>query len=148
MSIKKYKSEVIADLRELSQFRYFVDHAQEDIDFINASLDYAKSTRTDAMPISGGTNGRDERTTNLIFRKDCIELRRQLVTMRIERVEGALNELLPNEKRVVQCCYIDNISCAIERLSDELGYEQAQIYRIQDAALVKLARMLYGCAEV
>ena len=73
-----------------------------------------------------------------------LELRREEIAVWVALVEGALDGLDEEERLILDRFYIRPVRDRVDWLCQELGCEQAAVYRRKDKALRHFATVLYG----
>ncbi len=71
----------------------------------------------------------------------------ELAKCQCEAIDCGLACLSDEEQWVLRRFFIDREPGCAGLLCEELGYEQAQVYRVRERALQKLALALYGSVE-
>lgn len=72
---------------------------------------------------------------------------RAAVETEIRLIEKALSSLSDQERLVLERLYVFNQKSGLKRLGAELGYGQAQMYRIKREAIDKFTISMYGMLE-
>lgn len=143
-----YKDWTIPRLKELPQLEKALDNIPERIKVLEAEYTNIRAVRTDATPVHGGTNTREEMLIANIAEREELSARYDIAKRNVEQMRNALADLEPNERKALEMFYIHRCKNHVERLCAEFGYEKSQVYAIKDEALIKLAKILYGCAEL
>ena len=140
--------EVISDLKKLEARRAALTNIPEQIQILEDAYTALRAAKTDGDPVSGGTNNRENMLIDNIDKRQILKKNYEIIKAEVEFLERNLNALPKNEKLVLTRFFINREKYAADRLTEELGYEQAQIYRIRDAALRNLAIRIYGVVEI
>lgn len=144
-----YKDRLIPELKALQDKREALVNIPEKIRILEIRYGALRAAQTDAQPVSGSSISRRENDLLCnIAERDALKMDLEVTQREVDLMEEALHKLSEVEQRVLDYAYINRRKNYIERLCEELGYERTQIYRIQDAALIKLARKLYGKVEL
>ena len=138
----------IDDLREYGALKESLGTLPEEIRALEEDMQLVKGTRYDKTPVEGGAYGYEERLINYIDRKGRLEQNLGLAQARVERIERGLSVLTDNERLVLTRFYIRREPRYLDRLCGELGYEQAQVYRIKGTALRKFTLAMYGVRDI
>lgn len=138
----------IEDLREYRAVKESLDTLPEEIRVLEEDMQLVKGTRYDKTPVEGGASGYEERLINYIDRKGRLEQNLDLAHAKVERIERGLSVLTENERLVLTRFYIHREPRYLDRLCGELGYEQAQVYRIKGTALRKFTLAMYGIRDI
>lgn len=138
-----YKSWLIDDLRSLERLRASIPSMETELETIEA--EYAAIRATDYDKIPGGSGGgQEDHLLSAIARKDALRANLKATRAKVAHLEGLLEELPDDERRVLELMHIHRETHAVGRLCEELGYESAQIYRVKDRALLHLAQLRFG----
>lgn len=144
-----YKDRLIPELKALQDKREALVNIPEKIRILEIRYGALRAAQTDAQPVSGSSISRRENDLLCnIAERDALKMDLEVTQREVDLMEEALHKLSEVEQRVLDYAYINRRKNYIERLCEELGYERTQIYRIKDAALIKLARKLYGKVEL
>ena len=139
-----YRKWLIEDLQRLESDRFALSHIAAELETVKAEHAAIKATNYDQMPSGSGTNTQEEKMLTALAKKDELEANLEATRRRVESMDALLAALPADERRVIERMYIAKESHATERLSEELGYEIAQIYRIKNKALTNLAQLRHG----
>ena len=60
------------------------------------------------------------------------------------QVEAAMSVLTPEERRILDKCYVNRKRGAVDDLCGELGVEYSTVYRWRDRALRRFAKAMFG----
>lgn len=144
-----YKDRLIPELKTLQDKREALINIPEKIKILEMRYGALRAAQTDAQPVSGSSISRRENDLLCnIAERNALKLDLMIAQREVALMESALHSLSDVEQRVLDRVYINRRKNYIEQLCVELNYEVAQVYRIKDSALIKLARILYGRAEV
>ena len=141
-----YKSILENDLMKLNKWRFAVVQIQSELETLDAEYAAIKATNYDKMPGGSGDNFQEEKLVTAIALKDQKEAELKLNKMRVDDLERLLSQLTDDERRIIERMVINKEKYATDSLQQELGYEQAQIYRIKNRALMHLAQLRHGAA--
>lgn len=143
-----YKDRLIPELKTLQDKREALINIPEQIKILEMRYGALRAARTDAQPVSGDISRRENDLLCNIAERDTLKADLTATQREVDLMDGALSKLSEVEQRVIDYAYINRRKNYIEQLCEELGYERTQVYRIKDAALIKLARKLYGKVEL
>lgn len=135
---------VVPRLRGLQEQKAALDNIPEEIEILEAQYTAIRAVSTDAEPVAGGTNHREDALIANILRREELAANLEITRRQVEQTEKILGQLQPNERRVLERFYVTGERYCVDRLCEELGYERAQIYRIKDSAVVSFAKRLQG----
>lgn len=140
-----YKDRLIPELKALQDKREALVNIPEKIRILEMRYGALRAAQTDAQPVSGSSiSCRENDLLCNIAERDALKMDLEATQREVDLMEGALHKLSEVEQRVIDYAYINRRKGYIEQLSEELGYERAQIYNIRKNAMTKLARKLYG----
>lgn len=137
----------IEKLRDYSAKKAALESLPAEISRLEADYGRIRSAVTDATPIQGGGNMRED----LLLSNICLreELKQRLADTRewLATMDKALVELTDEERLVLGRFYISPHKGSVDRLCEELGIEKAGVYKRKDKAVRRFAVILYGCTE-
>jgi len=142
-----WKKEAEYDLRNYARRLESLSLTGERIRALKERMLSVKAGISDDTPVQGGGNRAQETLVNCIAEIERLELTRQAAARLVSLVEKGLEGLSEEERTVLDLFYIHRAKGHVERLSELLHVEQAQVYRIKDAALYKFTINLYGLPE-
>lgn len=116
----------------------------EEIDRLKADACALRGATTDATPVKGGGNRREEALINNLVERQELEWTLQQVQRWLCTADRGLSALTPDERLVLQRLYLYPERGALNRLCNELGVEQSSIYRKRDQALHRFTVAMYG----
>ena len=102
---------------------------------------------SDSTPVQGGGNRYEDRLLDLIVEEERLKHTLKATRIRLNLIERGLAVLTDTERTVALEFASNRPGIAIELLRDKTGYEQAQLYRIWDAALYSFTIAEYGISE-
>lgn len=137
------RSDTIRKLRELLDRKALVENLPDRIKELEYQYSMIKATTFDKETVSGGTNHREDALINNIMERDRLKSAYEASKIEVETLERNIASLPRNERIALERFIINDERYAAERLSEELGYERAQIYRIRNSAITNLTRKLY-----
>lgn len=106
-----------------------------------------RAVRSDAEPVAGGTNGREDAIIDNIVRRDELMVTMAQVEVRCRRIEAALEAISDKDRTILTRLFIEPQKGAIERLCNELNYDKATVYRHRTNALRNFTLSMYGRTE-
>lgn len=137
-----YKKWLIEDLQNLDRWRFSITQQQEELATLEAEMTAIKATNYDKIP--GGGDVQQDRLLTALAKKDELAANLALTQKRVRDMDRLLSELPDDERRIVERMYIHREKYAVDSLAEELGFEQAHIYRLKNQALVHLAQLRHG----
>jgi len=142
-----WKAEAMEKLRRYDAMRHALRNIPEEMARLELDAKRIRSARADTPPVQGGGNRREEQLLdNLVHRQELRWLLQQARSW-VNMTERALSTLSPEEKLILHRMFILPERGSLERLCQELGVEQASIYRRRDRALHRFTLALYGSEE-
>jgi hypothetical protein len=144
----KWQSEAMNKLRDYDARKTALVNIPEKLQALNEQFTGIKSARTDAEPVSGGTNHREDMLLDNIVKREELKRNYHISKAAVAVTERGLNELDDEQRRILELFYIRRPKDYISRLCDELHVEQATLYRKKDEALRKFTIAVYGIVEL
>lgn len=139
-----WKTEAKEKLRRYDAMRLATINIPMEIQRLEIDAQSIRSARTDATPVSGGGNRREEAMMNNILHRQELAWTLQQAQMWLQTTDRALTALTPEEKQILHRLYIYPEKGNLERLCKELGVEASSIYRRRDKALEHFTLAFYG----
>lgn len=136
--------EVISRLEALHANKLACENLPERIAMMENRLTAIKTAKYDGEPVSGGTSKGEDMKIEMIIERDLAKQDLAYAQAEVEQLEKALKQLSKNERITLERFHVTRQKDHVRRLCDELGYEEAQIYRIHKSGLYNLACILYG----
>ncbi|MEG1945231.1 MAG: DUF1492 domain-containing protein [Oscillospiraceae bacterium] len=143
-----WKQNAISDLREYENVKQSLTAIPEQYKEINARITSIRASGTTSTPIQGGCSAQEDAMINAIDKKERLRINYGVARSKINRMERGLKSLSDNERRVLELFYINRTNDYIDRLCEEMGYEQAQLYRLKDAAVKKFTLSMFGIVDL
>ena len=143
-----WEKNAIRDLREYQCIRESLVNIPAEIRELELAVQTIKSVTYDKTPVSGGTSGREDALINNIDRRGRLHENLLIAQSKVERIERGLAVLSEREKRVLDGFFMKRCYGHVERLADELGYDNSHIYRIKDEALKKFTLAMFGIVDL
>lgn len=143
-----WKREAIDKLKLYKAKRQAVENIPEELHRLELSSVGIRSASRDKVAVAGspGSGREDAMLSNLVHRE---ELKAALKQARhwVRQVDAGLKQLTTEERLVLERFYISPAKGNVARLCEELGVEQATVYRRRDDALRHFTIALYGATE-
>lgn len=139
-----WKEEATEKLRKYDTMHLAVKNLPEEMRRLDQAACAIRSARTDATPVKGGTNRREDMLLNNIVCREELRCALEQAKLWVSTTDRALSALTPDEKLILYRLYMYPERNALERLCTELGVEQSSIYRKRDQALLRFTTALYG----
>lgn len=142
-----WKQEAVEKLYGYALREQSVKSLQEELEQLNASAAGIRSSQTDRTPTQrGGSWGKDKILSGIVNREE-LESRLSEAQRWIKTVDGALAVLTPEEREILDRCYIHRHKDAIGALCESLCLEKSAVYDRRDKALRRFTIALYGVTE-
>ena len=139
----------IDDLRKYEKMRHSLVSIREKQAALDLQSGVIRSSFRDSEPVSGsGSSGAEDRLISNIVERERLDGNYQAVEKLVAQIDAALAMLDDQERLVLERFYINRCPGYIDRLCQELGYEQAQVYRIKNEAIRNFTRAMYGLIEL
>ena len=142
-----WKAEAMEKLRRYDAMRQAAVNLPEEISRLEIAARSLRGATTDATPVKGGGNRREEALLNNLVHRQELQWSWEQARSWLKSTEGALSTLNPEERLILHRLYICPEKRAVDRLCGELGVEQSSVYRTRDQALRKFTVALYGALE-
>lgn len=134
-------------LRDYNAKKNAIAATLEEIKRLESESTCVRSATTDGTPVQDGGNRREDAMLNNIAARMELKAAHDSAEAWMRVVDGALDVLTDDERRILDRFYINRQKGHAERLMEEMNLEKAQVYRVKDAALRKFALALYGVTE-
>lgn len=141
-----YKKWLIDDLQSLERMRFAIAQLREELETVEAEYAAIKATNYDKMPSGSGDNLQEEKLLTAIAKKDELTANLRHTEKHVSDMERLLAQLPDDERRIIERTVIGKEKYATASLAEELGYEQAHIYRLKNRALMHLAQLRHGAS--
>lgn len=144
-----WQKEAVSDLRNYPLLVQSLAAIREQQAALDLQAGLVRSSFRDSEPVSGGGgSGAEDKLLSLIVKRERLGGNYQAVSVLVQQIEGALEQLDSKQRLVLERFFIHRCPNHVERLCAELGYEQAQVYRIKNEALRDFTRAMYGVTEL
>lgn len=142
-----WKNEAMDKLRQYEARKNALKSIPQEIEQLKASRSAIRGASSDAMPVRGGGNGREDMLLSSIVKEE--ELERVLRSAKLDVVltDAGLECLDDEERLILDRFYIHPLKGNVDRLCAELGIEKSQVYKRKDDALRHFTIALYGYTE-
>ena len=141
-----WKAEAKEKLRRYEAMRLATVNIPLELERLEVDAQSIRSARSDASPVSGGGNRREEAMINNIIERQELERALQQAKLWLRSTDRALTALTKEEKLILHRLYLYPERGSLELLSKELGIETSSIYRHRDKALKHFTLAYYGIA--
>jgi ArpU family phage transcriptional regulator len=142
-----WKNEAKEKLRRYDAMRLATINIPQEIHRLELESRRIRAARTDATPVSGGGNRREEALlNNLVHRQELANTLEQAKSW-LKTTDRALSSLSTNDRLVLHRLYMYPEQGAVDRLCRELGLEQSTVYRRRDKALLLFTTAMYGTID-
>lgn len=142
-----WKAEATDKLRRYEAMRLALINIPAEIKRLTLEAHNIRSARTDAMPVAGGGNKREDALINNLLHRQELENTLKQVKLWLTTTDRALSALSVEEKLILHRLLISPEPHAMDRLCQELGLEQSTLYRKRDQALRRFTLAYYGISE-
>ncbi len=143
----KWEEYAIEDLRKYKYLKGSLENIRERIKVLELKYQSVKCATVDKVPVKGGSSRIEEYMLDNIVERQRLEYLYEANKKLVELIEKGLKKLNEKEYLILEKFYIDRPKKPIEFLSEKLGIEQAQIYRLRKEALYKFTVNMYGIVE-
>ena len=142
-----WKAEAKEKLRRYDAMRLATINIPEEIARLEVDAQSIRSARSDATPVAGGGNRREEAMINNLIERQELERALQQARIWLRATDRALTALNQEDAMILHRLYIYPQKGSLELLSKELGVESSSIYRRRDRALKHFTLAYYGIDE-
>lgn len=142
-----WKAEAMEKLQKYDAMRQATANIPEELKRLELAETSIRSATTDAAPVKGGGNKREDAVLGILVQKEELRLALEQAKIWLASTNRALGTLTPEERLVLHRFYIFPEKGSVDRLCGELGVEQSSVYRKRDRALHKFTLALYGITE-
>lgn len=142
-----WKAEAMEKLRRYDAMRLATINIPEEIERLEVDAKSIRAARTDATPVAGGGNRREEALLNNIIHRQELAWTLEQAHMWLRSTDRALMALNNEEKQILHRLYIYPEKGCLEKLCKELGVEASSIYRRRDKALKHFTLAFYGITD-
>jgi hypothetical protein len=142
-----WQNAAIDDLKQYIDMRDSLSNVNERIAALKLKYTAIKSVNMEIAPVKGGASKIENRLIDNIVERQRLEYTYKATKKLVDIIERGLEGLDDKEKLVLERFYIYRTSGHVERLMEELNYEQRRIYQIKDEALYKFTVKMYGIVD-
>ena len=139
-----WKNEAKEKLRRYDAMRLATINIPQEIHRLEIDAQSIRSSRSDATPVRGGGNKREEAMLNNILHRQELAWTLEQAQAWIRITDRALTALTNQEKQILTRLYIYPEKGGLERLCRELDMESSSVYRHREQALKRFTMALYG----
>lgn len=137
--------EVKRMLRDYKYKQHSIGNLPKEIASLEDDLQSIRSATSDATPVKGGGNAREDRMLNNIVKREELKRNLKSVTGEVERIDSAMQALSEQDQELLERCYISPMKGYIERLQDELRLkDESSVHRRKREALRRFTLAYYG----
>lgn len=142
-----WKNEAADKLRQYEAKKNALESIPREIEQLKASRYAVRSASSDAMPVRGGGNGREDMLLSSIVKEEELERALQTARIDVELTVAGLECLSDEERMILDRFYIHPLKGAADSLANELNLDTKTVYKRKDAALRRFTISLYGVTE-
>lgn len=143
----KWSEVAIQDLKRYSGLKNSLDTIPKRIEALEMQFVSVGGSATDKIVVQNSNQNLDDRLLDNIVQRERLHLQYRANKVLVDLIEIGLHALNETERKVLECFYVYRCRGHVERLMDDLGYEQRRIYQIKDEALYKFTNFLFGLQE-
>lgn len=142
-----WKAEAKEKLRKYDAMRLATINIPQEIERLEIDARSIRSARTDATPVTGGGNRREEAMLNNIIHRQELAWTLEQAHLWLQSTDRALTALTNEEKLILHRLYIYPEKGGLDRLCKELDVESSSVYRRRDRALKHFTLAYYGITD-
>lgn len=135
------------DLRELPYLEHCIESHGEQLAALEADYVSIKANVISRSPVQGGASRMEDGMISNIMRRDRLNLNYDAAKKRYDLIMAALGMLSDDQRLILDRFYIHRQRNHVDRLCDELGLTQSEVYRRQDVALRTFTLAMYGITD-
>lgn len=143
-----WQRNAITDLREYEQVQQSLINIPQEIGTLEMAMTALRGAGFDKTPVEGGTSTYESRLIDNIDRRERLKINLEIAQAKVQRIGRGLAALSENEALVLRRFYIRRERDYLDRLCEELGYEERNIYKIKDVALKKFTLAMFGVIDL
>lgn len=143
----KWQDVAVEDLKKYEWQKEGLASLAERLEILRLRYESVRVSRTDGVPVRGGAGRVEDTLLDNIVERQRLELMLEANRRLVELIDRGLGALSENERMVLDAFFIHKRKNHVGWLCEELGYEQAQIYRLKDEALYRFTMAQYGVTE-
>lgn len=137
----------VQDLKKYAGLTASIENIEERIEALEMRFTGIKGSKTDKIPVQGGGSKWEDYLLDNIVERERLHILHEADKKIAGIIERGLKALNDTERLVLDRFFIHRSKDHIDRLIQELGVEQSQIYRIKDQALYNFTINMYGIEE-
>lgn len=142
-----WKYEAIDKLKGYEAHKRALENIPREIKRLEGAFVSIRSATTDATPVSGGGNTREDTMLSNIAHREELERTLKQAKAWVKMVDAGLEVLDDEERLVLERFYIHRAKGNVDRLCEELCLEKTAVYDRRDKALRHFTIALYGVTE-
>ena len=142
----RWKDEAQERLKRYDWMHQALRNIPEEIKRLKADA-VAMRSAAESVSVRGGGGHREDALINNLVQRQELERNLKQVRQWLAVMDRSLAAMDPEDQLVLSRLYLYPERDAINRLCDELGVEQATVYRKRDRALYRFTVALYGFPE-
>lgn len=142
-----WKTEAINDLKIYAAQKASIDNINLRIELLHEDQYSMRGTTLSPVPTHGGTSKYEDKLLDCMAEIGRLEKQKEPITGKLRLIEKGLAGLDKRERDVLDKLCINSTPGCIDKLAQEWGYDQRQIYRIRDAALYKYTMLMFGLCD-
>ena len=143
-----WEKEAVEDLRKYKSEKDSLENLKLRIAAIEDRMRAIKCSRSDSVPVQGGTSKSEEHLINNIVERDKLLYTYRAVRGQVQLVDKGLQGLTKEERDVLTMMYIDRTTDYMNQLCTRLHCERSSIYRIRDRAIKDFTQCMYGITNI
>lgn len=143
-----WKKNAIADLRDYPYLQSSLDALPGEIKSLALLEEGMRVSDPGRAAVQGGRKGREEALASLIDQKERLKANYLVTKAKAERIRRGLAALSEPERKVLDVFYIARPDGHMDKLCEELGYEERNVYNIKETALRKFTLAMFGVVDL
>jgi hypothetical protein len=143
-----WKNNAITDLKDYPYLANSLAALPGEIKTLSLLEEGLRGADAEKLRVQGGGKTREDAVVGCIDKKERLKINYLVTRAKVKRIRLGLEALSEQERLVLQNFYITRPGGHIDRLCEELGYEERNIYNIKDAALRKFTLAMFGVTDL
>lgn len=142
-----WKREAAEKLKCYEMKKGSLERTEQELLRLEEAFRRIRSARPDREPLKGGGSRYEEQLVDNIAQRGELRQARREVARWVHTMEGALEALEEEERRILDRFFIHRTQESVELLCQELCLERSRVYERKEKALKRFTLALYGTLE-
>lgn len=143
-----WNSASIEDLRRYNSLRNSLKNIEERVEALNYEFVAVGSPQLDRVPNKGGGNKMEDFIISNISERQRLDMLYKVNRKMYGIIKRGLSAISPDERKILEICYIDGRKNDVETAMEELNVERSEFYRLRERALRNFTANMFGIIEM